>query len=86
MTNPANEVWVFVEQRDGKPADVGFELLSKGRKLADSMGARLKSIVIGESVRPIAVETFRYGTDESFIIEHPHLRQYRTMPYSRVLN
>ena len=28
-------VWVFIEQRDGQPADVSFELLSKGRKLAD---------------------------------------------------
>jgi electron transfer flavoprotein alpha subunit len=82
----ANEVWVFVEQRDGKPAEVSFELLSKGRKLADTMRGMLKAIVIGDAVRAIALETFRYGADETYIIEHPELKHFRTIPYSRILN
>ncbi len=85
MNNLSNDVWVFVEQRDGKPSDVSFELLSKGRKLADSMKGALKSIVVGDSVQPIAVETFRFGVDESYVVDHPELRHYRTMPYSRLL-
>lgn len=80
------DVWVFVEQRGGKPADVSFELLSKGRKLADAMGGSLRSVVIGEGVREIAAETFRYGADEALLVQHPSLRDYRTMPYSRILN
>ena len=44
MAGIKNEVWVFIEQRGGKPADVSLELLSKGRKLADSMGGLLKSV------------------------------------------
>jgi len=86
MNEFANEVWVFIEQRDGKAVDVSFELLSKGRKLADSMNGTLKSIVIGGAVRQIATETFRYGTDESLVIEHEELKHYRTMPYSLILN
>lgn len=85
MNNTSNDVWVFVEQRDGKPADVSFELLSKGRKLADSMKGALKSVVIGDAVQPIAVETFRFGADESFVADNPELKHYRTMPYSRLL-
>ena len=85
MENQTSDVWVFVEQRNGKPADVSFELLSKGRKLADSMNGRLTSIVMGENVQPVAVETFRYGVDESYLIDHPDLKNYRTMPYSRML-
>ncbi len=80
------EVWVFIEQRSGKPADVSFELLSKGRKLADSMGGVLKSIVIGHKVREVAVETFSYGADESYLVDHPELFYYRTLPYSRILD
>ena len=80
----ANEVWVFIEQRNGRPAEVSYELLSKGRKLADTMHGSLKSIVIGDSVRGLAEETFRFGVDESYLIEHAELRQYRTMPYSRI--
>lgn len=85
MPNAANEVWVFVEQRGGKPADVSLELLSKGRKLADSMQATLKSVVIGHDIKPLAAETFRYGADEAYAVDHPDLKDYRTMPYSRIL-
>lgn len=85
MANFSNEVWVFIELRDGKPADVSFELLSKGRKLADSMNARLKSVVIGQNVKPVAAATFRYGADESYVVDHPDLKDYRTMPYSRIM-
>lgn len=86
MAEFTNEVWVFVEQREGKPADVSFELVSKGRKLADTMNARLVSVVIGNAVKPIAVETFRYGADESYAIDHADLKNYKTLPYSRILN
>jgi electron transfer flavoprotein alpha subunit len=86
MTTRSKEVWVFIEQRDGKPADVSLELLSKGRKLADAMGGQLKSVVLGHQVRPVAVESFEYGADEAFLVDHPVLRSYRTLPYARVMN
>ncbi len=81
-----NEVWVFIEQRSSKPADVSFELLCKGRKLADAMNGVLKSVVIGSDVKEIAKETFKYGADESILIDHEHLKDYKTIPYSRILN
>ena len=81
-----NEVWVFIEQRDGKAADVSFELLSKAHKLSESMSGKVKAIVIGENVKNIASETFKYGADESLIFDHPSLNHYRTLPYSRILN
>ena len=43
--NFKNEVWVFIEQRDGKPADVSFELLCKGHKLSETMNGTLKAIL-----------------------------------------
>ncbi|MBM2845457.1 MAG: electron transfer flavoprotein alpha subunit apoprotein [Bacteroidetes bacterium] len=85
MAKTGNDVWVFVEQRDGRPVDVSLELLSKGRKLAESMNGVLKSVVIGEGATSIARETFRYGVDESFVVEHPSLKIFRTLPYSRVM-
>ena len=81
-----NEVWVFIEQRDGKPADVSFELLCKGLKLSDAMKGKLKAIVIGDNVNAIVEQTFTYGADETIVIEHPSLKHYQTLPYSRILN
>ena len=81
-----NEVWVFIEQRDGKPADVSFELLCKGLKLSDAMKGKLKAIVIGDNVNEIVEQTFTYGANETIVIEHPSLKHYKTLPYSRILN
>ena len=83
--NTNKDVWVFIEQRNGKAADVSFELLSKGHKLAQAMGGTLKSVVIGSEVKNLAAETFTYGADESIMVDHHELRHYRTLPYGRVL-
>lgn len=80
------DVWVFVEQRDGKPADVSFELLSKGRKLAENLKGNLISVVIGYDVLALANETFKFGAGEAIVIDHKELGHYRTMPYSRIIN
>ena len=84
--NTNKDVWVFVEQRNGKPADVSFELLSKGRKLAGNLNGKLKSVIIGSNVKDIAKETFRYGAEEAITIDNPELHHYLTIPYSRILN
>lgn len=86
MQNLSNEVWVFIEQRNGKPADVSFELLCKGRKLAEQMHGQLKAVVIGEDVKSIASDTFKYGASEVLLIQHKELKNYRTLPYARILN
>jgi electron transfer flavoprotein alpha subunit len=86
MSNYTKEVWVFIEQRNGKPADVSYELLSKGRKLADIMGGTVKSVVLGKDVRHIAEETFSFGVDEAILVDHKQLEHYRTMPYSRIIS
>lgn len=86
MNNYTNEVFVFIEQRNGKPADVSFELLCKGRKLADSMNGPLKAVVIGHNVKGIAEETFKYGANEALVIDHPFLKDFLSMPYTSIMN
>ncbi len=86
MSTPNKDVWVFVEQHDGEPADVSFELLSKGRKLANDLKGKLKAVIIGDGVEPIVQESFRYGADEAIVVEHPSLKHYHTMAYSRVMS
>jgi electron transfer flavoprotein alpha subunit len=83
--NFKNEVWVFIEQRGGKPADVSFELLCKGTKLAETMGGVLKAIIIGSDTDEIVKHTFTYGADEAVVFDHPSLKNFRTIPYSRIL-
>ncbi len=81
-----NDVWVFIEQHNGKASDVSFELLSKGRKLAETLSGSLKSVVIGHNIESLAKETFRFGAVEAYTIDDQSLANYRTMPYSRIVN
>src|SRR5664279_1596982 len=83
--NNNNDVWVFIEQRDGIAADVSFELLCKGRKLAEAMQSRLVAIVMGNDVGDIAATTFQYGANEAILVSDPELEHYRTGPYERQL-
>jgi len=86
MSKISNEVWVFIEQREGKIADVSFELLSKGRKLAEQLKGPLKAIMIGHEMKANSGSIFQYGTNEILLIEHKKLQHYRTMPYSRIVS
>ncbi len=85
MNNGSQEVWVFVEQHSGKPADVSLELLSKGRKLAQTLRGPLKAVVIGHQMDHVVKEAFRFGADEALVADHPDLCDYRTLPYSRIV-
>ena len=86
MSTTTRDVWVFIEQRDGKPADVSLELLCKGRKLAQAMGGAVKAVVMGDSVDALIAAAFRFGADEVLVVADPSLAQYRTMPYGRIFS
>ncbi len=86
MNDDTRQVWVFVEQREGTPAEVSLELLSKGRKLAESLQGELKAVLIGHDMQALATEMFRYGASEVLLADHPDLKHYNTLPYSRILS
>jgi electron transfer flavoprotein alpha subunit len=74
-------VWVFVEQTEGEPAKVSWELLGVGKRLAEKLGVELCSLVIGENVENLCRESFRYGAAKSYLVEAPVYRTYRTEAY-----
>jgi len=77
-------VMIVVEQRDGKAKAVSWQLLGKGRELADKLETNLMALVIGRNVEHLAHEAGYYGADKVFLCDDPVLEHYRTRPYSRV--
>lgn len=75
------EVWVFAEQEDGKLADISFELLGKGRELADKLGVKLGAVLMGGTVGSLADSLFRGGADIVHLVEDAKLAQYRGKAY-----
>ena len=78
-------VWVFIEQTEGEPARVAWELLGKGRELADAIGVELIAIVLGENVEPLCHEAFVYGADKAYLVDAPVFRHYRTEAYLQAI-
>jgi electron transfer flavoprotein alpha subunit len=76
-------VWVFIEQFEGHAHDVSWELLGKGRVLADDLGVELAAFVLGDNVKHLAQESFGYGADKAYCMESPVLKHYRTESYLR---
>lgn len=79
-------VWVYAEQRRGELAPVVFELIAKGRELADKLGCKVCSVLLGHKVKDMANELIYYGSDIVYVVEDPVLEEFLDEPYSEVLS
>lgn len=79
-----NGVWVFIENDSGTIADVSFELLWKGRELADQLGSELACFIIGHQISAAAPELVAYGADKVYVADDSQLDCYLTLPYARI--
>ena len=80
------DVWVFCEQREGKLMPTDFELISKGRDLANELGVNLCGLLLGgEGIENVAKELGGYGADKVIVCEHPLLATYTTDAYAKVI-
>ncbi|CQR48967.1 MULTISPECIES: electron transfer flavoprotein subunit alpha/FixB family protein [Haloferax] len=75
------DVWVFVEQHEGEAAPVSWELLAKGRELADETGESLVALVVGDGVSHLAEEAVARGADRALLADDPVFEPYRADPY-----
>jgi electron transfer flavoprotein alpha subunit len=78
------DVWVFVEQEEGRIADVSLELLAKGQELARQLNSQVCGLVCGYHVEELAETSIHHGADRVLLADHPELEIYRTLPYARV--
>ena len=74
-------VWVFVEQTEGEPAKVSWELLGVGAELAGKLGVELCALVIGEKVEHLCQEAFAHGAAKAYLLDAPLYYHYRTEAY-----
>jgi electron transfer flavoprotein alpha subunit len=77
-------IWVFIEQADGRIADVSLELTGRARELADPLGHEVVGLLVGHGVEGLAQEVIQRGADRVLLADHPELANYRTLPYARV--
>ncbi len=74
-------MWIFVEQRNGKPAGVAYELLGEGEKLASDLGEELCAVLLGYDVEHVAEEMMKYGASKVYLVDDPALDNFQDEPY-----
>ncbi|MFC1677445.1 electron transfer flavoprotein subunit alpha/FixB family protein [Planctomycetota bacterium] len=83
--NRDGEVWVFAEQHNGQLEDTSLELMSKARHLADTLGVKLATAVLGDNVKELSGKLITYGADKVYLVEHPLLEHYQVSSYAKVI-
>ncbi len=76
---------MFAEQHEGRLAETPIELISKGRRLADTLGVKLGAALLGEDVRELGTKLIQYGADRVYLVEHRLLKAYQTNSYAKVI-
>jgi electron transfer flavoprotein alpha subunit len=79
------EIIVLAEHRRGELRDVTWEMLSKGRQLAESMGAKIGVILLGRGVNHLA-EVLKTKANRVFLIEDERLEFYNPGTYKKALS
>ncbi|MBA4393551.1 MAG: electron transfer flavoprotein subunit alpha [Desulfobacca sp.] len=78
-------VMIYAEQRLGKVAEVSYELLHKGRELADILKVPLSAALIGSGLSSSAQSLIEYGADQVYVADHPSLEGFIDEIYGEVL-
>lgn len=79
-------VWTVAEHEGTRLKNVSFELLGRGRALADKLETKLASVVIGGSFgEAVLEELIHRGADEVYHIKDSRLDEFVCESYSRVL-
>ncbi|MFC1963928.1 FAD-binding protein [Chloroflexota bacterium] len=66
-------IWVFAEQRGGTIKNVAYELLTRGRELADSLGTELSAVCFGSDITGIDQLT-AHGADKIYLLDSTELK------------
>jgi len=80
-----NSVMVFVQQDDGKIAEVSIELVSKARDLANQLKVQVTAVLLGSALQKSTESLIPYGADKVIIVEHKGLAHYTPVPYTKAL-
>ncbi len=77
-------VWIFAEQFNGKIKGVVYELLNKGRELADAVNTELCAVCLGHEVEDIE-KLGEHGADKIYYFNDPALAQFQDDIYTQCL-
>jgi electron transfer flavoprotein alpha subunit len=80
-----NGVMIIAEQRDGDIRKISYEIVSEGRRLADSLGQNVTAVLLGSGIKDKAATLGHYGADRVLVADDPRLETYTTDAYVSII-
>jgi len=82
MEAMTKDLWVFVETNEnGTAKNVGIELLTPGKEMAEKQGGTLVAVVIGNHIDAAVQAASEHGADKIIVVEGPKFQHYTTDAY-----
>jgi electron transfer flavoprotein alpha subunit len=78
-------VWVVADLREDQIAPVTLEAIGAARTLADSLGAYVYAVLLGDDVTSLAPKLYQAGADGVRVVDHPGLAAFAVKPYLEIL-
>ncbi|MDR1926140.1 MAG: electron transfer flavoprotein subunit alpha [Endomicrobium sp.] len=78
-------VLIYAEQRHGEIANVVYELLNIGKRLANKLNTILSTVLIGDNIKFKAQELINRGADKVYVCDSPIFVEFQDDPYTGIL-
>jgi electron transfer flavoprotein alpha subunit len=85
MVNSDREIMIVAEQHEGEINPISYELLGKGRELADKLGVSLSSTLLGNKIADVAKELIYQGADRVYLYDHAIFQDLDLLNYKHNL-
>lgn len=86
MEAKTKDLWVLIETNtDGSAQNVGIELLTPGKRLAQKQGGSLVAVVIGYQVKEAIRAANTHGAEKILVVDGPEYKNYTTDAYTYAL-
>ncbi|MDH5447888.1 MAG: electron transfer flavoprotein subunit alpha/FixB family protein [Candidatus Bathyarchaeota archaeon] len=79
------EIFVLAEHRQGQIRDITFEMLTKGRELAEKTNTELTALLFGKDVKEHAKTLSQYAK-KVLVVEDAKLENFNSEAYQKVLS
>lgn len=78
-------VWIIAEQKKSIIQSVTYELLGKGRELAEKLNVELGAVLLGNNLESECNALIWRGAQKVYLVDSPELEQYKDEPYTKVI-
>ncbi|MHA1650780.1 MAG: FAD-binding protein [Candidatus Helarchaeota archaeon] len=78
-------VWIIGEHYNNKIQNVVYQMVGKGRELADKLQVNLTVVLLGSELEEELKELSQYGVDEIIYVKSPFFKDYYTELYVNIL-